>query len=174
MANEKKPIKENIEGIVVGVILVVLGVLTIRSYFVEDDFVANDLPNWHESTAVITVAELLDYDDRYGASQSSYRIRFYYEFWFKNAAGEKIELTRTTEDTGNYYATAEEKKPSYYIGQELPISYDPENYEDYYFDTKEALYERMSKSYEIPLGIGITVPGLAMLVYNIVRIKQKR
>jgi hypothetical protein len=172
MASEKPRIKENIEAIVVGVILIVLGLLTIRSYFVENEFLANELPNWHESTAEITVAEFLDSD--YDHHESTYRVRFTYEFFFYNEDGEKIELTRVTQGSGRYQPSAVEKTPDHYVGEILPISYDPENYEDYFFNTKEGLYESMSKSYEIPLGIGLTVPGLALTVYNIIRIVQKR
>jgi hypothetical protein len=172
MASEKPKIKENIEGIVVGVILVVLGVLTVRSYFVEEDFLKNELPHWHESTAIITAADHLDTD--YDSNQSTYRIRFAYEFYFSNAEGERIDMTRTEEGSGNYHPTDEELVPSHSIGDKLPISYDPENYEDYYFKTKEDLRESMSKSYEIPLGFGLGIPGLAMLIYNIVRIIKKR
>jgi hypothetical protein len=173
MANEKKPIKGNIQAIVIGVIMVVLGAVTIRLYFVDGDFLQNELPNWQESTAVITAAELLDYDSSYGVSESSYRIRFTYDFYFYNDQGEKIELTRITEGTGSYTLSEEQRKPAYNIGDEVPISYDPENYEDYYFDTKEALNESMSQSYEILLGLALGVPGLALIVYNIVRIIMK-
>jgi hypothetical protein len=171
MSSGKPRIKENIEGIVVGVILLVLGILTVRSYFVENEFLANELPNWHESTAEITVAEFLDSD--YDHHESTYRVRFTYEFFFYNADGEKIELTRVTQGSGRYQPSAEEKTPDHYVGEQLPISYDPENYEDYYFDTKENLQESMSKSYEIPLGLGLGIPGLFMIIYNIVRIGIK-
>jgi hypothetical protein len=172
MASEKPKIKENIEGIVVGVILLVLGILTIRSYFVEEEFLKDDLPNWHESTAIITVAEYMGSD--YDYNQSTYRLRFAYEFYFYNKDGERIDMTRTEEGSGRYHPTNEEMKPSHSIGDRLPISYDPENYDDYYFDTKEALRESMSKSYEIPLGFGLGIPGFVMLIYNIVRIIKKR
>jgi hypothetical protein len=172
MAAEKAKIKENIEGIVVGVILIVLGVLTVRSYFVEEDFLANELPYWEESTAVITVAELLDVD--YNQTESTHRVRFTYEFYFYNADDEKIEMTRVEQGTGNYSPSEEEKTPRYEIGDRVPISYDPYNYDDYYLETIEDLEKSMSKSYEIPLGLGLGIPGLALTVYNIIRIVKKR
>jgi hypothetical protein len=172
MAADKPKIKENIQGIVVGVILILLGVLTVRSYFVEVDFLANELPYWEESTAVITVAELLDVD--YNQTESTHRVRFTYEFYFYNEYDERIDMTRVEQGSGNYSPSEEEKTPRFEVGDRVPISYDPNNYDDYYLETIEELEKSMSKSYEIPLGLGLGIPGLALTVYNILRIVKKR
>jgi hypothetical protein len=83
-------------------------------------------------------------------------------------------MTRVEQGSGNYQPSEAEMTPSHSVGDRLPISYDPENYDDYYFDTIEGLRESMSKSYEIPLGLGLAIPGLALTIYNIIRIIIKK
>jgi hypothetical protein len=162
-------IRDAIILMLVGIGLVVVSIIAYQRAGVEAEFARNGLNSWLEAEATVTSVEITSesYDTLKNRNDKhDYRVVSSYTIRFDTPDG-YADYTGTLEAGGDTYegAIPDTAYPSFREGDILPVTYNPANYDDLYFNqTRDQVRESLLNPMQFGMPIIFGILGAVLLV----------